>query len=173
VTGAERIGAVDVHYPVSGGACAALVVAADRGLAAVVEEHVVRLGTVEPYEPGFFFRRELPAIEAVLGRTAAVDLLIIDGYVDLDPGGSPGLGAHVHEQLGLPVVGVAKTEFRTASHAVVVRRGGSTRPLYVTAVGVELAEAAAMVAGMAGPHRIPDALRRVDELARTGVPSRT
>jgi len=102
-----------------------------------------------------------------------VDLLIIDGYVDLDPGGSPGLGAHVHEQLGLPVVGVAKTEFRTASHAVVVRRGGSTRPLYVTAVGVELAEAAAMVAGMAGPHRIPDALRRVDELARTGVPSRT
>lgn len=162
-----RIGAVDVHYPVSGGACAALVVAADRVMATTVEEHLVRLATVEPYQPGQFFRRELPAIEAVLAGTAAVDLLIVDGYVDLDPGGSPGLGAHVHERLGLPVIGVAKTAFRTASHAVAVHRGRSTRPLYVTAVGIGLAEAAAMVAGMAGRHRIPEALRRVDELARS------
>jgi deoxyribonuclease V len=63
-------------------------------------------------------------------------------------------------------VGVAKTAFRSATHAAEVRRGG-TRPLYVTAAGLPLDDAAAMVAAMAGPHRLPDALRRVDKLART------
>ena len=33
----------------------------------------------------------------------------IDGYVDLDPRGRPGLGAHLHARLKVPVIGVAKT----------------------------------------------------------------
>jgi deoxyinosine 3'endonuclease (endonuclease V) len=45
-------------------------------------------------------------------------LLVIDGYVDLDPCGGPGLGAQAHAAFGVPVIGVAKTRFRTASHAV-------------------------------------------------------
>jgi deoxyribonuclease V len=94
-------------------------------------------------------------------------LVVIDGYVDLDPLGQPGLGAHLHAETGLPVVGVAKSAFRTATHARQVRRGTSKRPLFVTAVGVPIEEAAGMVAEMAGPHRIPDALRRVDRLAAT------
>jgi deoxyribonuclease V len=163
-----RCAAVDVHYPVAGGARAALVVAADEAFAGVVEERVVRVDVVASYRPGSFYERELPAIRVVLDGAGPLDLLVVDGYVDLDPDGRPGLGAHVHALVGVPVVGVAKTAFRTATHAVPVRRGTARRPLYVTAAGVPLAAAAELVARMAGPHRIPDALRRVDALARGG-----
>jgi deoxyribonuclease V len=102
----------------------------------------------------------------VLAATAPVELLIVDGYVDLDPGGRPGLGAHVHEALGLPVIGVAKTSFHTATHAVEVVRGEAVKPLFVTAAGLPLATAAEWVRAMRGEYRLPDALRRVDALAR-------
>lgn len=157
-----------MHYPDTGGARAALVVALDSRLAEVVEQHTAWLPTVDAYQPGRFYLRELPAVTAVLATTTPLDLLVIDGYVDLDPTGRPGLGTHLHAQTGLPIVGVAKTAFHTATHAVPVHRGGAQRPLLVTAAGIALPEAAALVIAMSGPHRIPDALRRVDRLARTG-----
>jgi deoxyribonuclease V len=64
------------------------------------------------------------------------------------------------------VIGVAKTAFRNATHAAVVHRGAAKRPLYVTATGVTVEQAAGLVAAMAGPHRLPDALRRVNGLCR-------
>ena len=69
------------------------------------------------------------------------------------------------------MIGVAKTPFRTATHAIPVLRGSSARPLYVTAAGMPRAEAAELVRHMAGRHRLPDALRRVDTLARHGLPA--
>jgi deoxyribonuclease V len=164
----RRFGAVDAHYPAEGGARAALVVAADPRFATLTAEHVAWLDQVEPYEPGRFFVRELPAVRAVLAKADALDALVIDGYVDLDPDGRPGLGAHLHAEVGIPVIGVAKSAFRAAAHAIAVHRGTAIRPLYVTAAGVPVEEAADMIAGMAGQHRIPDALRRVDRLARGG-----
>lgn len=164
--GAGSCVAVDVHYPDEGGARAALVAAADRRFLAVTAEYVAELETVDEYEPGAFYKRELPAIEAVLALAGPVSLVVVDGYVDLDPDGRPGLGAHVHEATGLPIVGVAKTAFRWATHAARVVRGAATRPLFVTAVGLPVEEAAQMVEAMAGAYRIPDALRRVDALAR-------
>lgn len=168
--GQQRFGAVDVHYPDAGGARAALVVAGDERFADLVEERTVWLPTVEEYQPGRFYLRELPAITAVLASADALHLLVVDGYVDLDPQGRPGLGAHVHAQTGVPVIGVAKTAFRTATQAVSIRRGsGATRPLFVTAAGLSVDQAAALVTAMAGPHRVPDALRHVDALTRHGV----
>jgi deoxyribonuclease V len=81
--------------------------------------------------------------------------LVIDGYVDLDPGGRPGLGAHAHSALGVPVIGVAKTRFRTASHAAQVLRGSSARPLFVTTAGMPVAQAVGLVRRMAGPSCCP------------------
>ena len=160
--------AVDVHYPPEGGAHAALVTAWEPRFARIAEERVRWLASIAPYQPGLFYARELPALRAVLADLGRpVSLVIIDGYVDLDPQGRPGLGAHLHAHLKVPVIGVAKTAFRTASHAVPVRRGGALRPLYVTSAGVPAERAAALVAGMAGPYRLPDALRRVDALARS------
>jgi deoxyribonuclease V len=160
--------AVDVHYPASGGARAARVLAHDARFAEIVDERVHRLPAVALYEPGRFFLRELPALRAVLADTTDLALIVIDGYVDLDPHGRPGLGAHLHAELNVPVVGVAKTAFRGATHAIEVRRGTAIRSLYVTSVGVPIDEAATLVTRMAGPYRIPDALRRVDALARAG-----
>lgn len=161
-----RCAAVDVHYPETGGAWAALVVAGDIAFRAVVDERTVQVGEVAPYRPGRFYERELPAVRGVLTGAAPLDLIVVDGYVDLDPSGRPGLGAHVFAEFAVPVIGVAKTAFRSATHALPVRRGGAERPLYVTAAGMPPARAAEIVVGMAGPHRMPDALRRADRLAR-------
>ena len=77
----------------------------------------------------------------------------------------PGLGAHAHAEFGVPVIGVAKTVFRTATHAVPVLRGrNASRPLYVTAAGMSRHDAADMVRHMAGHYRLPDRLRRADAL---------
>ena len=162
----ELIAAGDVQYLDAGGARAAVVLAQDRRFEPIVAEHVTHLATVAEYRPGAFYVRELPAIEAVLALAPPIGLLIVDGYVDLDPAGRPGLGAHVHASLGVPVIGVAKTAFRTATHAVPVLRGTSTRPLFVTAAGVSIVEAAGLVRDLAGQYRIPAALKRVDALAR-------
>ena len=67
-----------------------------------------------PYEPGSFYKRELPAIlpmvHLVLAR-GTVGTVVLDGHVDLDEG-RPGLGRHLYEALGAPpelcIVGVAK-----------------------------------------------------------------
>jgi deoxyribonuclease V len=161
-----RCAAADVSYPPRGGAVAAAVICSDARYAAVVDQRTVRLADVEPYRPGEFYRRELPALRVVLADISPLDLLIVDGYVDLDPDGRPGLGAHAHGEFTVPVIGVAKTAFATATHAIPVHRGQATRPLYVTAAGIPLLEAADLVRAMAGPHRLPDALRLVDRLTR-------
>lgn len=104
-----RCAATDVYYPADGGAIAAVVVSSDARFAAVVDQRTVRLADVEPYRPGEFYRRGLPALHAVLTDAGPLDLLIVDGYVDLDPDGRPGLGAHAHTKFAVPVIGVAKT----------------------------------------------------------------
>jgi deoxyribonuclease V len=168
--GAGVFVAADVHYLASGGARAAAVVAGDAAFSRLAADRVVLVDDVEPYEPGRFYLRELPALRAVLDGLAGMTLLVVDGYADLDPDGRPGLGARAHGEFGVPVIGVAKSAFRTATHAIAVLRGASARPLYVTAAGMPPADAATLVRHMAGPHRIPDALRRADTLARHGLP---
>lgn len=167
-----RFGVTDVDYPPDGGAHAALLVSATADFATIEAQHTSRLEDVADYVPGRFFERELPAIEAVLAQADPLDVLIIDGYVDLDPAGRAGLGQRVWEAgLAPAVIGVAKTRFRAATHATPVLRGISTRPLYVTAAGMAQHEAADLVRGMAGDARIPEALRLVDRLARGRAPA--
>ena len=74
---------------------------------------------------------------------------------------------------GIPVIGVAKSRFGTATHAVPVVRGSSARPLFITAAGMPAADAADLIRRMTGRYRLPDALRRADTLARTGPPAAT
>jgi deoxyribonuclease V len=129
----------------------------------------VMIEHVEPYEPGAFYRRELPCLAAVLARApAAPEVIVVDGYVWLGAGCTPGLGAHLYEALGraVPVVGVAKTRFRGATHAVEVRRGTAVKPLYVTAAGMTAEEAAKHVAEMHGDFRLPSLLKAADRLCR-------
>jgi len=168
--GEALFAAADVHYLRSGGARAAAVVAADPAFSRLVGERIAMVADVAPYQPGQFYLRELPPLRAVLDGLSGLGLLVLDGYADLDPDGQPGLGARAHQAFGVPVIGVAKTPFRTATHAIEVLRGTSARPLYVTAAGMPQGDAAELVRQMAGQHRLPDALRRADTLARRGLP---
>jgi deoxyribonuclease V len=166
-SGSKRgFAAVDVYYPASGGARAALVLASDRAFGKIVARRTAFVPVAAPYVPGRFFQRELPPVRAALAGVSGIGLLVIDGYVDLDPDGRPGLGAHVHAEFGVPVIGVAKTPFAAAIHALPVLRGQATRPLHVTSAGIPVADAAELVRKMSGRFRLPDALRLVDALSR-------
>ena len=160
------IAAFDVHYLEDGRASAAAVLFADFGASVPAAAYHRMLARSAAYRPGAFYRRELPAIRALLDQIAVpLDTLIVDGYVML--GSRPGLGRHLFEALEekIPVIGVAKAFFEGAA-AHEVHRGGSRRPLYVTAAGIDSLEAAASIRSMHGPHRIPTLLRHVDRLAR-------
>lgn len=156
--------AVDVHYAgdTATAACVGFASWADEVSA---YEHVIAMRGVAPYEPGAFFRRELPPLMEVLKR-CRFDLVVIDGYVWLGVE-RRGLGAHLYTAFGKPVVGVAKTYFHDAP-AIEVLRGASKRPLYVTAVATPSLAAAANVRRMHGPNRIPTLLQRADRLCRAG-----
>jgi len=160
------VAAVDVHYPASGGARAAAVLAASVTFSPVLAERVVTVDEVLAYQPGAFYLRELPPLRTVLAGQDDLRLIVVDGYADLDSRGRPGLGARLHAELGIPVIGVAKSAYRPATHAIPVLRGTSSRPLFVTAAGMRRDDAARLVRHMAGSHRLPDALRRADALAR-------
>ena len=161
-----RLVFTDVHYQGTA-ACAAAVVA-DRWEAQFPRSSraVLRM-PIADYVPGRFWERELPCLLAVLDGLAPT-LVVVDGYVWLDDAGRKGLGAHLHDAVGVPVVGIAKTAFDGSTHAREVVRGTSARPLYVTTVGMPTDDAAAAVARMHGAHRLPTLLTLVDHLARAG-----
>lgn len=161
------IAALDVHYDevaLTGKAAAVLFSTWEE-----FEPHnecTVVCSGIEPYVPGQFFKRELPCLLAVLAEIPEpLDAIVVDGYVSL--GDKPGLGFRLWEALDqtVPVVGVAKTQFNSAG-AVEVTRGKSRSPLYVTAIGLDITEAGRHVKGMAGEFRIPEMLKRIDQLAR-------
>ena len=158
--------AADVHYLDEGKARAAMVAASDRRFSMIISSRTVIVPADVPYRPGELYLRELPPLRAIIPATGDLALIVVDGYADLDPAGRPGLGTRVFAEFGVPVIGVAKTAFRTATHAAKVIRGQSSRPLYVTAAGMTVADAADLVSGMAGQFRVPDALKRADRLAR-------
>jgi deoxyribonuclease V len=165
------IAATDVHY-FDGGARAACVVFSDWVDGTPAGEHTAWRAEVAPYESGAFYRRELPCLLAVLNPLLAqISLIIVDGFVWLGDTGRPGLGARLHAALEekIPVVGVAKTRFAGAAPVAEVLRGESESPLFVSAVGVELTDAADAIKKMHGAYRIPTLLKRVDTLARGRV----
>jgi deoxyribonuclease V len=159
---------VDVDYRVRG-AVAGCVLFDHWSDELAARELVAHATEVEPYVSGQLYRRELPMIEKVLALVeGGLDVIVVDGNVWLDAAGTPGLGARLWEARGRAsaVVGVAKSAYAGAP-AIEVRRGASANPLYVTAAGMDPTVAAAHIAGMHGPYRVPALLTRVDRLCRT------
>jgi deoxyribonuclease V len=167
------IACVDVDYREVGAvaACVLFHTWADETPAG---EHVRLVERVEPYQPGQFYKRELPCLLAVLEEAPRpLEAVVIDGYVWLEDETRPGLGGHLFESLGkaIPVVGVAKTRFASARAARAILRGSSEKPLFVTAAGLDVEEAARQVRAMHGEFRIPTLLKRVDQLCRSSSSS--
>jgi deoxyribonuclease V len=65
--------AVDVHYLSTGGARAAVVLAADTAFGDVLAERTAVAPLVAPYKPGEFYLRELAPLHTVLARPERVE----------------------------------------------------------------------------------------------------
>jgi deoxyribonuclease V len=168
ITLERMIACTDVHYA-NTHAIAACILFRDWSDAHPYLAITERVEDPAPYEPGRFYRRELPALLAVLSKfTLSPKVVIIDGYVWLGDWHHPGLGAHLHEALGgsVAVIGVAKKLFLRGPAVQSVRRGNSARPLYVSTAGMDLNEAAARIVELHGEFRVPTLLKRVDRLCR-------
>ncbi len=126
------------------------------------------------YEPGKFFKRELPCILQLLTDHALNPaIIIVDGYVYLDGTAKAGLGKYLFDALNgeVAVIGVAKKKFKGIDNQYAILRGGSKTPLYVTTVGLETSQAQDHIRNMHGKNRLPTLLKRVDQLCRNkGAP---
>lgn len=164
-----KLACIDVDYRPDGSARTAALLFGEWSDAREAGAVLHTSPQVAAYQPGAFYLRELPCLLAVLEPLAGqLEVVVIDGYVTLDATGRPGLGWHLFGALGrqVAVIGVAKTAFQGSAHALPLHRGQSQRPLFVTAAGLELLQAATFVQQMAGPHRLPTLLKRVDQACR-------
>ena len=125
---------------------------------------------IAPYEPGNFYKRELPCILELLTEVNLneVTAIVVDGYVLLGKAQKPGLGMHLFEAIDrvVPVIGVAKNRFADTPEECEILSGSSLSPLFVTSVKMPLAVAKANIEGMHGENRIPTLLKKVDQLCR-------
>ena len=132
-------------------------------LACVVED-------IADYQPGQFYKRELPCILTLIEATGLQpECIVVDGLVYLDGSSKAGLGRHLFDALAgkVPVIGVAKKLFKGISPQHEIYRGTSTKPLYVTAVGIDLMQAKEYIRCMHGRYRQPTLLKRVDRVCRS------
>jgi len=122
---------------------------------------------ISDYEPGAFYKRELPCILSLLKKIPKenIEYIVIDGFVFLDDDGKHGLGGYLFEALNkkTPIIGVAKSEFHDSrKHVKELIRGKSNKPLYISAIGVDLDKACSMIKSMKGEFRIPTLLQILD-----------
>lgn len=162
------IAITDVDYR-DDAAVAACVAFQHWGSRSATLEVVKLLPPAAPYEPGAFYKRELPCLLEVIPPQWEYEAVIVDGHAWLEQG-KPGLGAHLYEALAkrYPVVGIAKTPYAGGCAQRVLRGSSATAPLYVTEVGMDAEAAAALVNSMHGSNRLPTMVKRVDQLARAG-----
>lgn len=126
---------------------------------------------IEEYTSGEFYKRELPCILSLLEKLPFKDIeaIIIDGFVYLDDNNKLGLGGYLYEILKhkIPIIGVAKNNFAT----IIVNkrqllRGKSIKPLFITAIGINIEIATELIRNMEGENRIPTLLKTLDTLTK-------
>lgn len=133
--------------------------------------HTEIIENVEEYIPGEFYRRELPCIMSLLNQfdLKNIKYIVVDGFVYLDDEKKYGLGGYLYEKLNkeIPIIGVAKTNFASIEKEKrTLLRGDSKKPLFVTAIGIELDDAFRKVESMAGEFRMPTLLKEMDRLTK-------
>lgn len=124
---------------------------------------------IAEYESGAFYKRELPCILSLLNKIKSefenISAIIIDGYVIIDDQNKLGLGGHLYKKLNssIPIIGVAKSGFYgNTKNVLELLRGESTKPLYITALGIGLTTAYKNIKSMHGEFRIPTLLQILD-----------
>ncbi len=138
----------------------------------ILETWSETLYEVSNYESGNFYKRELPCIVSLFSKVhfSNIEAIVIDGFVFLDDNRKLGLGGHLFEHLNnkIPIIGVAKTNFAVIHHdKKALLRGQSIRPLYVTAIGINLDQATEHIRTMHGKNRLPTLLKQLDSLTKS------
>lgn len=133
--------------------------------------HSEIISNVSEYIPGEFYKRELPCIVSLLDKIGLenVEAIVVDSFVYLDDDKKLGLGSYLYEKLNkeIPIIGVAKTNFTSLEkYKTPIFRGESQKPLYVTAIGIELDDAVKKIQEMHGEYRIPTLLKELDRLTK-------
>ena len=101
--------ALDVQYGVTAVTTAAVGWHAWPDATAALERIARHATPPAPYVPGAFVERELPYLLAALADVPApIATIVIDCHVWLGPE-LPGLGAHLHSRVAIPVIGVARS----------------------------------------------------------------
>lgn len=160
--------AVDVNYP-EDKAFVAGILFKDWQDPELDRQITTEIVSVAEYEPGQFYKRELPCILEILAQLESLpEIIVVDGYVYLGSAQKPGLGKYLHDAIDgkSVIIGVAKNRFEDTPAETEVFRGGSQRPLYVTAIGISQSEAKSAIASMYGKYRIPDLLKLVDKMSK-------
>ncbi len=132
-------------------------------------EQTITVENIEPYESGRFYKRELPCLIKLIDSLPELpSIFIVDSFVHLDNDKKKGLGAYLYEyyQNKIPVIGVAKNDFKENSSSEKVFRGESKKSLYITSIGIEQNVAADMIQKMHGDYRLPTLLKKVDNICR-------
>lgn len=160
--------AIDVHYR-NESAVTALVEFQDFSSCSMLRSLLCETEIAAPYIPGKFYLRELPCILNILEHSdRQYQIIIIDGYVFLKEPVRYGLGGHLARATGYEtiIIGVAKNYLRMAERFVTVKRGRSSRPLYVSAFNMETEAAGLLIKEMHGENRIPCILKQTDQISR-------
>ncbi len=167
----SMIAALDVYYNEHTATAAAVIFQswADESPADLIVEQCTRF---DSYQPGYFYKRELPCLLNVLKVTPyRISTVIIDGYVWLKAPVHAGLGAHLYSAMDkqIAVIGVAKTFLEQSEHVISITRGHSLRPLFISSAGMETRRAAECIRSMHGKYRIPALLKMADQLSRQKI----
>lgn len=126
---------------------------------------------IDEYIPGEFYKRELPCILSLLKQIdlSTCEAIIIDGFVVLNDDNKIGLGGYLYNTLEkkIPIIGVAKNDYaKIQTQKRPVLRGESKKPLFITAMGIDLDLASTHIENMKGNYRFPDLLKQVDSIGR-------
>lgn len=161
--------ALDVYYHPDDSATVAGLLFDDWESNQITETLLKSIPKVAEYEPGKFYKRELPCLLALIADVKPeLETIVIDGFVTLGANQRPGLGMYLYQELReeIPTIGVAKSRFNQTPAETEILRGNSQNPLFVTALGIPLTEAQHKIQTMHGPYRIPTLLKQVDQLCR-------
>lgn len=132
-------------------------------------EIISKVSPVNEYIPGEFYKRELPCLLKLLTEhNIDPECILIDGYVYLDGNTKPGLGKYLFDELNskIPVIGIAKNPYKDISSEYKIYRGKSKNPIYITSAGLSLKAAQEHIRKMYGKYRIPDLLKKADQICR-------
>jgi len=163
--------AIDVHFE-GDGALAAAVAFDAWDAAEPTRTYTSPIPHIEKARRGELDLRRIACIIQLLREHALEpELVLIDGFVDLDAKETPALGRHLYHALGgrAAVIGVSKASNPALPPQFEVFREEEAGPLLVTSVGIDIGAAKAGLRAMHGRKRVPTLLKRVARIARSPV----